>query len=178
MTTLGHIIVGASIGVLSTPAKQSRWRAVGYMIAIIAAANIPDWPLPGWGHARLTFSHSLFVNAVIIFCTTCILTRLAWTTMTSQYKTLLIGCIAAWLSHFLLDTLYGDMGVAILWPFSTATVSLPIPWLRTMPHVPPPFDKAIWHILLMELLTFTPLLIAAMVIRTRWAPQPGRISSR
>lgn len=167
MTTLGHIIVGATIGAISIPSRQRSWRLVLYFVFIIAIANAPDWPLPGWGHHRLTFSHSLLVNAVAMASAAMVFIRFAGRACVRYYRGFIAGCIAAWFSHFLLDTLYVDSGLQMLWPFSDAVVSLPIPWLRTMPHVPPPFDDAIWQIFLWELLTFAPLLMIAFVLRKR-----------
>ena len=75
---------------------------------------------------------------------------------------LLLSGAVAWLSHFLLDTLYGNLpGVAIFWPFSEGLASLPLPWLKTLPHVPPPFDAKVIRILLLEALTFGPLILLA-----------------
>ena len=44
---------------------------------------------------------------------------------------------------------------------------LPVPWLKTLPHVPPPFDERIIRILMLETMTFLPLLVLAAAIR-RW----------
>ena len=167
MTTLGHIIIGGSIGLLSVPRTKMMWRHLIIIIAIIAIANIPDWPLPGWGQHRLAYSHSLFVNMVVLGCIAMIWIRGAGLVVARRHAMIMTGAILAWLSHFLLDMLYGDSGVAILWPFSSAKLSLPVPWLHTMPHVPPPFDPVISKIFLMELLTFSPFLIAAMLIRKK-----------
>jgi hypothetical protein len=82
-----------------------------------------------------------------------------------KYSAVLVGAAAAWSSHFLLDALYADSHLAILWPISGASVSLPVPWLKTMPHAPPPFDRQILLIFLFEALTFLPLLVFAAVFR-------------
>ena len=87
-----------------------------------------------------------------------------------QTRCLLCGSLA-WLSHIGMDTLYGDLpGTAILWPFSTKLVSWPLPWLKSLPHVPPPFDEAVLQILLFELITFLPLVLLAYGLRLNWPP--------
>jgi hypothetical protein len=168
MTTLGHMIVGATIGTIWIPSSQRSWRTLCYMVAIIAVANIPDWPLPGWGHHRLSFSHSIFVNMVAMTCIIVIWMRWAGLSAIRRYRNVMMAGTLAWLSHFLLDTLYVDSGLRMLWPLSNEAVSLPIPWLRTMPHVPPPFDQQILQILGLELITFSPLLIIALFVGKRF----------
>ena len=167
MTSLGHCLVGASVGVLCMPASDTLQRRLIILVAIIAVANLPDWPIPGWGHDRLFVSHSIFVNGAAIVCLAAgFHLQRAW--VRQAYRRVIIGLAIAWLSHFILDCLYVDSRLAMFWPFSKASVSLPVPWLKTLPHVPPPFDEPVIRILILETLTFLPLLVLAAAIY-RWA---------
>jgi membrane-bound metal-dependent hydrolase YbcI (DUF457 family) len=152
------------VGVLCMPATDKLHRRLVILVATISAASLPDWPLPYWGHFRLAFSHSILVNGVAIVCLVVGL-YLKGTPLRQTYRRVIIGLIAVWLSHFLLDALYVDSRLSIFWPFSEATVSLPVPWLKTLPHVPPPFDEKVIRILMLETVTFMPLLFVAAAIR-------------
>jgi membrane-bound metal-dependent hydrolase YbcI (DUF457 family) len=142
------------------------------LVAVIAAANLPDWPIPGWGHDHLFVSHSIFVNGAAFMCLAAGF-HLQRTWVRLAYRRLGIGLAAAWLSHFILDSLYVDSRLAMFWPLSEKAVSLPVPWLKTLPHVPPPFDQQVIRILLFETLTFLPLLVLAVFI-CRW-PSTARV---
>lgn len=166
MTSLGHSLVGASVGILCMPAMASLHRRLIVLMAIIAVANLPDWPIPGWGHFHLAASHSIIVNGAAMVCLALGLHLKGALTLKSNRR-VFIGLIVAWLSHFLLDTFYADSRLAIFWPVSDATVSLPLPWLKTLPHVPPPFDGRVVRILVFEALTFLPLLVLAAAIFRR-----------
>lgn len=172
MTTFGHSLTGVAIATLAIPAGTSWKRRLILIICFIALASLPDWPLPGWGHHRLAFSHSLWVNLVL--CTTVALGLRKGISHRRIETALLWSGAAAWLSHFLLDMLYADLpGVAIFWPLSDGLASLPIPWLRTLPHMPPPFDPEIVRILFFEAITFTPLILLAYGWR-KWLRKGGR----
>jgi len=166
MTSLGHCLVGASVGVLCVPTRGTLYRRLIILVAIIAAANLPDWPIPGWGHDRLFVSHSIFVNGAAIVCLAACF-YLQRSRVRQAHRRVIIGLAIAWLSHFILDSLYVDSRLAMFWPFSEALVSLPVPWLKTLPHVPPPFDEQVIRILLFETLTFLPFLMLAVAI-CRW----------
>jgi membrane-bound metal-dependent hydrolase YbcI (DUF457 family) len=173
MTSLGHSLTGLAALTLCLPPQRSRLTQALWAIGFIALASIPDWPLPFWGHRRLAVSHSLWVNLALCGA----LAALLWTGLPKvRYRCRMLLCGAlAWLSHLLLDTLYGDLpGVAIYWPLSDNLASLPLPWLKTLPHPPPPFDSAVIQILVFEALTFGPLLLAALWARRRWPPPAGR----
>ena len=166
MTSLGHTLVGVSIAMLCTPAKYDMRRRMMVISAVILIASLPDWPIPGWGHQHLDISHSIIVNMALLLC---LLVAAGWRTgkMLQQNRKLVVGIIIAWMSHFLLDTLYGDSSLHMLWPVSEVGVSLPVPWLKTMPHVPPPFDQSIMTIFLFETMTFLPLVLVASVLCLR-----------
>jgi membrane-bound metal-dependent hydrolase YbcI (DUF457 family) len=132
MTTVGHILMGTAIGVLCLPErKSSRWKAA-YFFVFALLANIPDLPFPNWGHDRYYLSHSLLVNLLLSLA---VVFLLSWRRdIRSQLSgKILVAGVAAWLSHLLLDSLYGNsVGVAIFWPFSDAYLSLPIPWFHVV----------------------------------------------
>ena len=159
-------MVGASVGVLCMPALDKLHQRVFILVATSAMASLPDWPIPNWGHFNLAFSHSIIVNGTAIMCLV-VGFYLQGALLRQRHRRVIIGLIAAWLSHFLLDTLYVDSQLAMFWPFNEPTVSIPVPWLKTLPHVPPPFDKGVIRILMLETLTFLPLLVLATAIR-RW----------
>jgi hypothetical protein len=172
MTTLGHSLTGLAALALCLPSYYSRLKQALWVILFIALANIPDWPLPLWGHRRLAVSHSLWVNLALAAA---LATALGLgLPAAARHRRILVCGALAWLSHLLLDTLYGDLpGVAIYWPFSDGMASLPLPWLRSLPHPPPPFDSAVLAVLAWEALTFAPLLLAALWARRRWPPPSG-----
>lgn len=163
MTTLGHSLTGFAILTLIIPARLS-WRWLFWVILFIALANVPDWPLPVWGHRQLAISHSLWVNLALCITLAAVLWK--WFPYRIGKKRILLGGALTWLSHLGLDTLYGDLsGVAIYWPFSDALASVPVPWLKTLPHVPPPFDTKVIQIFFFEFLTFAPLILLAWGLR-------------
>jgi len=166
MTSLGHSLVGASIGLVCMPGLKKAHHRLLFLVGIIAVASLPDWPIPGWGHYRLHISHSVVVNGGIMLLLVLGLRGFAGATLPT-YRPVLVGMPITWMSHFLLDTLYVDSSMAIFWPLSDSAVSLPVPWLKTMPHVPPPFDRQILLIFWYEILTFLPFFILAVIWRAR-----------
>lgn len=164
MTTVGHTLAGIAVGVLCLPEQKStRWKAV-YFAVFALLPNIPDLPLPYWGHARYELSHSLFVNLLAILG---IAALIAWRRdMRSRFGgTMLAGGAVAWFSHLLLDSLYRDGGgVAIFWPFSDARLHLPVPWFSVVP-VPPPVTGALLRELAAEFLSYFPLVLLAFALR-------------
>ena len=164
MTSLGHTLVGASVGLLCMPAVDKSIVRLLFLAGVIAIASLPDWPIPGWGHYRLEVSHSVIVNGGAMLGIALGM-RGAAGAMFRRHRLAIGGVLAAWLSHFLLDALYVDSRMVLFWPVSDAAISLPVPWLKTMPHVPPPFDHAILEIFMFEALTFAPLLGLAVCIR-------------
>ena len=65
MTTVGHSLAGLSIAVLTLPKGRSLlwYLLVGHLFILFA--NLPDFPLPGWGHASYQVSHSIFVTILL-----------------------------------------------------------------------------------------------------------------
>ena len=166
MTTLGHILAGSTVGLLCMPRRKRFVYRLLFIIGMIAVANLPDWPIPGWGHYRYHASHSIIVNGLAMVCLA--LAVGGWGGRVVQnYPWVRLGVTVAWLSHFLLDSLYVNTRLAMFWPVSAAGVSLPVPWLKTLPHVPPPFDAPIMRVFLLEALTFGPPLVLAFMLRRK-----------
>jgi len=167
MTSLGHTLVGASVGLLCLPALDKGSARFLFLVGMIAVASLPDWPIPGWGHYRLDISHSVIVNGGAMLGMSLFMRGLAGSAY-KRYRLAIAGVLAVWGGHLLMDTLYADSSMVLFWPLSDIAVSLPVPWLKTMPHVPPPFDDRILEIFLFEGLTFAPLLVLALTIRRRF----------
>jgi membrane-bound metal-dependent hydrolase YbcI (DUF457 family) len=138
MTQVGHTLMGTALGILSLPPHASPGRKVGYLAAFALLANLPDLPLPYWGHDRYDVSHSLFVNLLLSLLAVALC---AWQPGIRQRvggPAVLVTGVLAWLSHLLLDAFYNHgHGVAIFWPFSPASLALPIPWFSVVPSIPP-----------------------------------------
>ena len=66
MTQVGHTLTGLAIGVACLPGKRSARARLIHLVAFGFLANIPDLPLKNWGHDLYYFSHSLFVNLLLI----------------------------------------------------------------------------------------------------------------
>lgn len=131
MTTIGHSLTGLSLAALTLPRGLSRRRYLLLAAAYVFFANLPDYPLPGWGHAAYNVSHSVFVTlalaAVIAPLTT-------WRRLPGHVTPgIAAGWTAAWLSHMVLDSMYSHgNGIGIFWPFSDAHLVLTVPWFDTV----------------------------------------------
>jgi hypothetical protein len=172
-------LVGAAVGVVVMPRYKSRWASAAFISAFIAIANLPDWPLPYWGHTRYDISHSIYVNlAFIIICAA--LLRIwhrrgqAPSCARSQSPGIgawpvIFGGAIAWLSHLLLDSFYNHgQGIAIFWPLSSARLALPMPWFRTWSSVTPPLNADTFYICLVETLFYGPILLLVVGWRYWW----------
>lgn len=141
MTSIGHTLTGLSIAVAGMPGGLRRPHRPLLLALCGTAANAPDLPLPGWGHAMYHVSHSFFVNAGLL------LLLALWAAVWPQARREVaigwrgFGLIAtAWLSHMLLDSLYNHgRGIAIFWPLSDAHLALPVSWFSTLR---PPWKSA------------------------------------
>jgi membrane-bound metal-dependent hydrolase YbcI (DUF457 family) len=148
------------------PRYKSRLASSAFLCAFIAIANLPDWPLPGWGHSNYKISHSVFVNFALIVVIASLLMLFKKATRTIASWPVIIGGAAAWLSHLLLDSFYNHgLGIAIFWPFSPARLALPMPWFRTWSSVSPPLNADTFYICLVEALFYGPILLLAVVWR-------------
>jgi LexA-binding, inner membrane-associated putative hydrolase len=168
MTQVGHALTGTAIAVICLP-KQTSWRhKLIHFVAFIALALVPDFPLPNWGHDKYYISHSLFMNLLFIFGLVILLGLFKNIRSKIGGWVVSVCGAAAWLSHLLLDSFYNHgKGVVIFWPFSKGRLILPIPWLSVVKTLPPPITTELVRILLIEFVTFFPLVLFAILIRTR-----------
>jgi inner membrane protein len=167
LTSLGHVFTGAAIGILCLPGQSTSIRKAAHLGVFALLALIPDLELPGWGHGlEYSRSHSLFVTLALILI---ILLVFGWSGGIRRQIGgwgMLVGGSLAWLSHLLLDSLYNHgLGVAIYWPFSTARLVLPVPWLSILPGPLLPISAANFEIIAIEALTFLPLIPLAIWLR-------------
>lgn len=160
MTQVGHTIVGTAIGTLCLPNFANFIKKFWFIFLFVFLANLPDLPIPYWGHDRYEISHSLFVNLLLIRIFILISQVIAKYSHTQKvsWKLVLFGSLAI-LSHLLLDSFYNHaLGVMIFWPFSQASLVLPIPWLSVQKGLPPPITWEMIKIGVIEFITFTPFL--------------------
>jgi hypothetical protein len=167
MTTVGHSLLGAAIGTACMPeALKKPWAQAAFLAGFMVLANLPDIPVPGWGHDRYDVSHSIPI-AVLAITAIAVAIRLSplgrrWVGSVP----VLLGGAAAWLSHMLLDSFYNHrMGLRVWWPLSDARLALPIPWLGHLWG--PGLSGDHFLVVLGEVATFLPLVLLAIVWR-RW----------
>jgi membrane-bound metal-dependent hydrolase YbcI (DUF457 family) len=165
MTPVGHSLMGTALGILSLPQHRSpRWKGA-YFATFALLANLPDFPLPYWGHDRYDVSHSLFVNLLLSLLAVALC---AWRPSVRQHvggPAVLVTSMLAWLSHLLLDAFYNHgRGVAIFWPFSPASLALPIAWFSVVSLIPPITSAHLWEYAA-EFASYVPLAVGAYVIR-------------
>lgn len=164
MTGVGHSLTGLSIAALGHPVEPS-WRRRALLVALYAgAANLPDLPVPLWGHHRYHVSHSIIVNLVLMLGCALVLA------LAPRLRRGLGGwrgaiCLGlAWCSHFALDGMYNHgRGVAVLWPVSDTRLVLALPWFRTLTG--PRLDSASLHIFAVEAAFFGALLLLCVALR-------------
>jgi len=135
-------------------------------------ADIPDFPLPGWGHYEYRVSHSIFVNGGLIAI---VLLGLAAARMGKGLrisKRVVAGGVVAWLSHFLLDSMYNHgHGIAIYWPLAPGSLVLPVPWFSTLEHSPPPLNAHTLCVFAIELVCYSLLLGVVLLARRALKPK-------
>jgi membrane-bound metal-dependent hydrolase YbcI (DUF457 family) len=168
MTSVGHCLTGLSFAALVVPRSWERRRKAVAFAAIVLVANVPDLPLPFWGHFDYRVSHSLFANlALLAVVVGLLISSRAWRSE-AAFRWVVAGGVAAWLSHFLLDSFYSHgYGIRIFWPFSDASLNLPIPWFHVMRR--DLFgDPAALRILATEAVWYGALLAACLIFRRRW----------
>jgi membrane-bound metal-dependent hydrolase YbcI (DUF457 family) len=172
MTFVGHVLTGTAIGLAAMPDYPSKRQKTIHLLVFALLATVPDWPIRNWGHNTYYFSHSLFTNLLLIGLTWIFLfifprlwekyrsTSAAWVVSPQ----LMFAGTVAWLSHLLLDTFYNHgKGLAMFWPFSDTRLALPIPWLAVASRPFLPVSVGNLRILLVELLTFFPLVVLAIL---------------
>lgn len=167
MSPVGHSITGLALAALALPAGMKGPRLWLGSAAFIALANLPDWPLPGWGHDRYEVSHSLFVNLGLIT-----IAALAWRAARPLRQILttrifLLGTFC-WLSHLLLDSFYNHgQGIYIGWPWLDLRLNFPVPCFRIVD-----LELPLWHtrnlsVFAIELLAYIPGLALCIGFRLR-----------
>jgi hypothetical protein len=166
MTSVGHALTGIAIGIVCKPKNTSTKWTIIHLTIFAFLANIPDLPFPNWGHARYDISHSIFVTLLLItILVICLTFRRKMMQHIGGWQVIGGGALA-WLSHLLLDSFYNHgYGIAIFWPFSKARLTLPIPWFSVVPSIPPPFTWPIIQILLIEFVSYFPLVLLAIGLR-------------
>ena len=168
MTQVGHSIIAAAAGVVCMPKDKNILAKVFFILMFIFLANVPDLPLPYWGHVRYDISHSFFVILYLV----CLMIPFSYLWCRIVYKkaperrTLLWAGLTIF-SHLLMDSFYNHgLGIAIFWPVSPARLTLPIPWLSVQKEIPPPITQKMVRIWLIEFASFTPFLLLAIGFRT------------
>jgi hypothetical protein len=171
MTQVGHALTGTAIGVMCLPKNTSlRYKTI-HFAAFIALSLVPDYRIQNWGHDRYNVSHSIFVNLLFI-CGIIVLLAIFkdMRRKIGGWSVIAAGAVA-WLNHLLLDSFYNHgKGIAIFWPLSKSRLALPIPWLSVAHPLPPPVTFELMKILMIELVTFAPLVLLAILLRN-WGLQ-------
>lgn len=162
MTTVGHSLTGISLAVLTLPRGKSLvwYLLIGHLFVFFA--NLPDFPLPGWGHRSYEVSHSIYLAALIASLMALLLLLPRFNAEVGSR--VVIAWAVAWLTHMLLDSMYSHgAGIGVFWPFSNAHLSLPVPWFETLRW--PPITEHNRRVFLIELAVFGTLLLTCAGIR-------------
>ena len=168
MTSVGHCLTGLSFAALVVPRSWERRQKAVAFAAIVLAANVPDLPLPFWGHFDYRVSHSLFANlALVAVVVSLLISPRAWRSQ-AAFRWVVAGGAAAWLSHLLLDSFYSHgYGIRIFWPFSDAALSLPVPWFHVLQR-DAFMQPATLQIFVTEAVCYGALLAVCLIVRRRW----------
>lgn len=162
MTTVGHSLTGISLAVLTLPRGKSLvwYLLIGHLFVFFA--NLPDLPLPGWGHRSYEISHSIYLAALLASLMALLLLLPKFHAQVGSR--VVIAWAVAWLTHMLLDSMYSHgVGIGIFWPFSNAHLSLPVPWFETLRWPPiSEHNRRVFHI---ELAVFGALLLTCVALR-------------
>jgi len=166
MTQVGHSLTAITIGVVTIPKMSSARTKAVYYATLVVLANVPDFPIAGWGHDAYHISHSVFVNlALIVLCLAFGLVFWRFGKRTVRWR-MVIGGVAAWLSHLLLDSMYNHgKGVAIFWPFSDARLALPVPWFATVRNPRPFTDWQTLQVAVIELVSYGTVLAVVILVK-------------
>jgi membrane-bound metal-dependent hydrolase YbcI (DUF457 family) len=167
MTPVGHTLVGAAIGMISLPKKSRGYKKYFHLFSFIVLANLPDLPVPMWGHKRYDISHSIFISFLLITLFILLLSLVSTYIFHRQINRWILfwGAIAV-LSHLMLDSFYNHgLGIPIFWPFSDKSLVLSIPWLSVQKDIPPPITMEMVRIWLYEFITFGPILLVSIWVK-------------
>ena len=148
-----------------TPGKLGRNGGIAFMF--VALANLPDWPLPGWGHDSYDISHSVFVNIALICVAVFAVKILASSKWFGRGRFLSLAALA-WLSHLLLDSFYNHgQGIAIYWPVSTCKLNLAMPWFGNWDLSQSVLSTHNLSVFGIEFIAYSPILLAAIVLSNK-----------
>lgn len=155
MSPVGHSLIGLAIGAATIRDRRPCDRAIA-LAGFVVLANLPDAPLPGWGHDAYHVSHSLPLTLCLIAGIGAIAHRFVPTQ-------LVVAGGLAWTSHLLLDSFYNhSLGVQIGWPIIDYRLNLPVLWLRTLDLAQPMWSGRNLSVFALEAVTFGPILWLAV----------------
>lgn len=177
MSPVGHSMVGLGFAVIAMPALPSRTSRLVLAALFVAIANLPDWPIPGWGHDQYRISHSVFVNLILI--------GIVWSVLCSDYsfrRSISNRCFAlgggAWLSHLVLDSFYNHgNGIAIYWPISKARLNLAMPRFNNLDLSQSIISQHNLSVFALEFIAFLPLLAVVLIIKFQFEKRSDTASS-
>jgi len=164
MSPVGHSLVGLAFAAFAFPESRDLRFRTGLAIVFVAFANLPDWPIPHWGHDRYDISHSIYVNITLIAL------ALLIRRFTSKLKTgMTLSCMllaaGAWFSHLLLDSFYNHgRGVGIYWPFSDGKLNFAMPWFNTLDLSQSITSRHNLMVYAIEFFAYFPVLVVAWLI--------------
>jgi hypothetical protein len=174
MSPVGHSIVGLAFAAIAMPALQSRTSKLFLAAVFVAVANLPDWPIPNWGHDQYRISHSVFMNLTLIGIVGTIWLSLQTFRRAVPNRCLVLGG-CAWLSHLVLDSFYNHgNGIAIYWPISKAKLNLAMPWFNNLDLSQPVMSQHNLSVFTIEFAAFSPLLAIALIVNF----QIGKLSGK
>lgn len=166
MSPVGHSIIGLSVAAIALPQAKSKSFSsrLSILCIFVALANLPDWPVPHWGHDRYDISHSVFVNLALV--TTAIV---CWRVFDGMRTRFAMGAVclgaSACLSHLLLDTFYQTgKGLAMFWPFSDAKLHIPIHGFHRVHLYEPIWSEDNLSVFWNETQAFSPVLVTALIM--------------
>jgi len=166
VTTVGHSLTGLSLAVLTLPRRQSRRWYVLTGLLFVFFSNVPDFPLPGWGHSSYQVSHSVVVTLLLA---SLLALLLLWPTFHAHVGgRVIVAWSAAWLSHMVLDSMYAHgRGIAILWPFSDVHLTMAVPWFETL-FLPSPSEHDL-RVFAIEAMVYGATLVSCVGLRWAWS---------
>ena len=167
MSPVGHSLIGLSLLPFART-RESHWKTLPVAAcAFVALANLPDWPIPHWGHDRYDVSHSIFSNLGVIALVMILIAAVTSLRRSLPARYAIFGGLA-WMSHMVLDSFYNHgRGVAILWPFSDGRLKFPIPWFRTLDKTLPAWHTRNLSVYAYELVTYLPIFLLCVMVAAR-----------
>lgn len=166
VTTVGHSLTGLSLAVLTLPRGHSRPWYVLTGLLFVFFSNVPDFPLPGWGHSSYHVSHSVFVTVLLA---SLLALLLLWPTFQARVGgRVIVAWSAAWLSHMVLDSMYAHgRGIGVFWPFSDIRLTMPVPWFETL-FLPTPSEHNL-RVFAIEAIVYGATFVSCVGLRWAWS---------